>query len=220
MSRRPACPGQRGFALVEALVSLVIVAMICMMILAGMSVGRRTWERIDAREAAGETIDAAQQSLRDRLEQAYPTTLYDVQPLEVAFHGASDRLQFVSSPPAVRRPSPLRRYGLSVDTAGELVLASASDVDPRVVSEQMRQVLLTGVRAIDIAYFGRAGPDYAEKWRADWDQQPAPPELVRVRVAFGPQDSRVWPDLIVRPRTTVDANCLVDLTTQRCRGRP
>jgi general secretion pathway protein J len=220
MSARSAPPSQQGFALVETLVSLVIVAMICMMILAGMSVGRRVWERIDAREAVGETIDAAQDTLRSRIEQAFPTTLYDVQPEEVDFHGASGRLVFVSNPPGVARPSPLRNYELTVDTAGELVLASTSNVDPRVVSEQMRQVLLTGVRSVDIAYFGRAQPDYLEKWRPDWDQQPAPPELVRVRVAFGPQDSRVWPDLIVRPRATIDAGCLIDVATGRCRGRP
>jgi len=220
VSARTVSRGEQGFALVEALVSLVIVGMICLMIIEGVGAGRRVWERIDQREAIGETIGGAQQSLRDRIEQVYPTTLFDTNPPNVDFHGARDGLVFVANPPQSSRPAPLRRYTLRVDTAGELVLSSVSDVDPTVISAAASQVLLTGVRALDLAYFGPAAPDQVRQWRTSWDQQPSPPELVRVRLNFEPGDTRHWPDLIVRPRATLDSFCLIDANTHRCRARP
>jgi general secretion pathway protein J len=208
-----------GFALVETLASLVVVSMISLLIIAGLGAGRRAWERLDTREAGGEVIESAQQSLRDRLEQTFPTTLYDTNPPSVNFLGARDSLVFISNPPESGRPAALRRYSLSLDTAGELVLASVSDVDPNVTAEAARQVLITGVRALDIAYFGPAPPDDTPRWRQTWSQEPLAPRLIRVRLTFEPGDPRPWPDLIVRPRVTIDSACLLNIANHKCRGR-
>ena len=211
--------GERGVALVEALASLVVVGMIGLMIIEGVGEGRRAGGRIDARASAAEAVEAAQASLRGRIEQVYPATLYEVTPENVDFSGGRDRLAFISSPPQAERPSPLRRYALQVDRAGDLVLASVSEVDPEVKSAAARQVLLSGVQALDLAYFGAATPDQVRRWRPSWDQQALPPELVRVRVLFKPGDRRAWPDLVVRPRVTIDAGCNFDAVAHRCRGR-
>jgi general secretion pathway protein J len=219
MTRPAADEGSRGFALVEALASLVVVGMIGLMLMAGVTTGRRVWERIDTREAVGESIDAAQTILRDRLEQAFPQTLYDENPPYVDFRGAAEQLVFLANPPQSQRPAPLRRYTLSLDTAGELVLSSTSDAaapDRAVVS---REVLLRGVRQLDLAYFGVFQLDTARRWRPIWFSDPSLPELVRVRLAFEPGDQRQWPDLIIRPRATIDSACLLNSVTHHCKGR-
>ncbi len=219
MTKRAFSSSSRGFALVEALASLVVVGMIGLMLMAGVTTGRRVWERIDTREARGETLDAAQISLRGRLEQAFPQTLYDEDPPYIAFQGTGQTLTFLANPPEAGRPAPLRRYTLSLDTAGELLLASISDPDPPERAIVTRQVLLRGVRQIDLAYFGPAEPDNTRRWRPVWHDNPVLPELIRVRLAFEPGDPRLWPDLVVQPRATIDSACLLSTITHRCKGR-
>jgi general secretion pathway protein J len=207
-----------GFSLVETLASLVIVAMIGLMILSGLGTGRRVWEGIDTREANGERIDAAQTALRDRVEEVFPETLYDKSPPYVDFHGFAGRMVFLANPPQAQRPGALRRYTLGLNTRGQLVLLQVSDVAPQGTPPAV-QVLLEGVRAFDIAYFGADGPDNVRGWRRQWDGQEALPEVIRIRVGFEPGDARVWPDLLIRPRATIDTECLLNPITHACKGR-
>lgn len=56
------------------------------------------------------------------------------------------------------------------------------------------RVLLSGLEAFDIAYFGTLkGADDAD-WTREWLDQPILPERVRIRIAT---DSRTWADLLV-----------------------
>jgi general secretion pathway protein J len=208
-----------GVALVEALASLVIVGMIALMLAAGAATGRRVWEGLDTREAAGETIDSAQATQRDRLEQTFPATLYDQTPPYPDFAGSASDVVFLSTPPEAARPAPVRRYTIAVDTSGALLLSSIADVGPAEKAVVSRDVLLRGVRALDVAYFGPQPPDGGRRWGSVWRAQPFLPEAVRLRVAFGPNDRRRWPDLIVRPRATIDVACLLNPVTHRCKGR-
>jgi general secretion pathway protein J len=208
-----------GFSLIEALASLVVVGMIGAMLVEGVGTGKRVWERIDSRQAHGEALEAAQTLLRDRVEQIYPLTMFDKTPAYVDFLGTGERMSFLASPPRSERPSALRRYTLGLDTATNLVLSSISDVPPPEQAPVARQVLLTGVRQVDVAYFGAAQPDGVRRWRSSWDSEPALPEAVRVRLTFEPGDARQWPDLIVHPRATIDSSCMLNPITHRCKGR-
>jgi general secretion pathway protein J len=210
--------GESGSTLVEVIASLVIVAMISLMLLEGVGAGRRVWERIDSRQASGDAIEGAQSALRDRIEQSFPATLDLITPPAVDFEGRDDAVFFLSNPPQSVRPAPLRRYRLLLDTDGNLILSSVSDAAPPKSAAVQIQRLLTGVRQLKIDYFGAADGD-SRRWTRVWQNQPVLPDVVRVRVAFGPGDARVWPDLMIHPRTTVDAGCLLDPQTHRCRGR-
>jgi general secretion pathway protein J len=208
-----------GFSLVEALASLVVVGMIALMLVEGVTTGRRVWERIDTREAHGEALEAAQTTLRDRIEQTYPATLYNKTPPYIDFKGTAEQLSFLANPPVSERPASIRRYTLTLDTATNLLLSSISDVPPPDQAPVTRQVLLSGVRQLDVAYFGAAQPDFTPRWRPAWTDESALPEAVRVRLTFEPGDQRQWPDLIVRPRATIDAACMLNPITHRCKGR-
>ena len=208
-----------GFALVEALASLVIVGMIGLMIVEGIGTGRRVWERIDTREARGELIDSVQTLLRDRIEQAFSSTLYDRSPPDIDFTGDTGRMEFLSNPPQSERPGPLRRYALTLNAKGQLELASVSDAAPA-NSPKVRQVLLDRVQAVEFSYFGRpSGGDGGRFWQTEWVQQTQLPEVVRLRVKFEPGDERQWPDLIIRPQVTIDRGCSLNVITHRCKGR-
>ncbi len=208
-----------GFALVEALASLVVVGMIALMMSQGVMTGRRAWERIDSREASGEVTDSIQSLLRNRIEQTFPSMLYNQAPPYIDFVGGPESMVFLANPPRSERPSPLRRYTLTLDRSSNLLLNSISDVAQPAFAPVTRQVLLTGVRRIDVAYFGAARPDMIRRWRSNWQGESTLPELVRIRLSFGQGDARAWPDLLIHPQANVDAACLATIATSRCKGR-
>jgi general secretion pathway protein J len=217
-ARLPSAPSG-GFALVEALASLVIVSMISLLIFQGVGLGRRVWEGIDRVATSQEAMEGAQEVLRGRIEEMYPATLYGGDVAQADINGQPEALEFLAPPAVAARPAPLRRYRLELTVGGQLVLSSISDVvsarDPHIT----RQVLLTGVQQLDLSYYGSAQPDFSRQWRSSWYQQVTPPELVRIRVAFPRGDPRGWPDLVIRPLVTIDSNCVLSAATSRCRGR-
>ncbi|MGI9169443.1 MAG: hypothetical protein ACR2FH_04605, partial [Caulobacteraceae bacterium] len=149
----------------------------------------------------------------------YPATLFGSGEAQIDLAGGPRGVAFLAPPMEAGRPAPLRRYRLDLTDGGDLVLSSMSDVAVLTDPGVRRQILLTGVRQLDIAYFGSRSPDFTHQWRTDWTGQVLPPEAIRIRLAFRPGDPRQWPDLIVRPRATIDAGCILSAATSHCRGR-
>lgn len=209
-----------GFALIEVIASLVILMMISVLLISGVRTGQRVWERLDRRTVAGEAVAGAQDLLRERIERAYASTRFDASAPYTEFDGDPDRLRFIAPPPPAGQPQPLRRYSLSLAANGDLVLSSWSDLAadpdrPQIAST----VVLRGVQAVEIGYFGPMTPDFTPRWRGRWHGQPAPPRLLRIRVLFRQGDSRFWPELLIHPAADVDAKCVLDTASGRCRGR-
>lgn len=212
---------EAGYAIIEMLVSLLIMGMVSVMMISGFSAGRRVWERTDSQTHAAEIVGGAQMLLRQRLEHIFPVTQFDTMPPGVDFDGQSNSLTFIAPPRAAQSPSALRRYKLWLSPRGELVISSLSTValDPKGAADE-NLVLLSGVQALDISYFGMSRADVkAPGWYPDWTKKREAPNLLRIHVAFDANDTRVWPDLIVRPRTTIDSECVLNPATGGCRGR-
>jgi len=207
-----------GYALIEMLATLIIVGMMSAMMVSGLGASQQVWRRVDAANSMGDSIAGVQLLLRERLERIFPATRYDKIPSYADIDGVSDKLMFLSSPRDVQGPSALYRYQLALAPNGDLVLSSLSDVaTPNAVPETL--VLLHNVQGLDIAYFGSAPPDNKPGWRFAWEGRPGPPQLIRVRIQFPPQDSRVWPELLIKPFAMVDSMCVLIVTTGKCRGR-
>ena len=209
----------RGFTLIELLVSLLILAMLGLMFVASVGAGRRVWERMDARTAEVESVEAAQDLIRDRLEHVTPLTRYDSSSPYADMDGKADLLFFVAPASPDRQPDALADFRLSLSTGSELVLSSTSDIAAAKNPARDDRILLRNVSRIEFAYFGIAPPDNTRRWRARWYQRPSPPELIRLRVAFGANDRRIWPDLLVRPVATVDTQCVLNNANGQCKGR-
>lgn len=208
-----------GYALVEMLATLIIVGMTTALMASGLGASRRVWDHVDAANNMGDIVAGAQLVLRERVERLFPATRYDKIPSYADFDGVADRLVFLAPPRDVGAPSGLQRYQLAVAPNGDLVLYGISDLaaDPKATPESL--VLLHHVQGLDIAYFGAAPPDNRPGWRFAWEQRPTPPQLIRIRVQFAPQDPRVWPELIVKPFAMVDSMCVLMISTKKCRGR-
>ena len=207
---------EQGFAIVEMLASLTLMALISLLLLVALADRRAAFARLDRRFVAASGVAAARDLIADRIERVWPLTDYSIRPQPgPQFEGRSTQLSFLAPPLQAEGPGPLRRYRLSVDVSGDLILESRSDLalDPRRWPD--RQVLLHGVESIDFAYFDRSG----RVWRPEWRSQPFLPALVRIRLAYPHGDQRRWPDLVIRPRPSVDRDCKLDAATGRCAYR-
>jgi general secretion pathway protein J len=216
-------PGEQGFTLIELLVSLALLAVTATLLLAALTTARGIEQRAEAAATASESISAAQNVLRDRIEAMVPDTFFSGSTPITDVRGDDRIFSFSATPDASRRPAPQRRYRLALTRAGELSLfdvdAQASRPNPMApsVAGWNRAPLLGNVASLRISYFGAAPPDNQRRWRDIWQDRPGLPELVRVRVGFAPGDRRLWPDLLVRPAANVTSYCIVDSVTGRCR---
>lgn len=212
-----------GFTLIELLVSLALLAVTATLLLASLTTARGIERRAEAVATSSESVAAAQNVLRDRIEAMLPETFFSGATPITDVRGDDRILSFTATPAESLRPAPPRRYRLALTRAGELSLFDVNAVSSRPeplapsVTGWNRAPLLGNVTDLRIAYFGIAPPDNRRRWRDVWQGRPRLPELVRVRVGFAPGDRRVWPDLIVRPAATVTSFCLIDTVTGRCR---
>lgn len=217
---------EAGFTLVELLVSLVLLTMTALLLLATMTTGRGLEKRASASAIAGESVAAVHAILRDRIEAMVPESRFGPGEPIVDVRGDSGILSFTAPPAEALRPAPPQRFRLMLTRAGELSLFSIDPLSTRADPEAPsvvgweRTPLLGNVTSLGITYFGAAPPDNQRRWRGGWRDRPSLPELVRIRVGFAPGDARIWPDLIVRPATTVHSACQIDRTTGRCTAGP
>lgn len=218
-------PGARGFALVELLVSLALLALLAGLLASAAALARNLASRAAADDAQNETIVTAQAVLRDRLETLVPGARVDLGKPVADLRGTPEGISFFAPPPPADRPGTLRRYRLRQSPRGQLMLYSTPDVSSRVglyaPGERgwAQTPLLDGVAALRVDYFGSTPPDNQRRWRGQWINQSQPPELVRIRVALAPGDQRQWPDMIVRPAVTINAACRIVQTTGKCAGQ-
>lgn len=217
---------EAGFTLVELLVSLALLAVTATLLLAAVTTGHGIEHRAESAAVAGESIAAAQDVLRDRIETMVAEAVYGAGAPTVDVRGDSSVLTFYATPADAQRPSPPLRFRLLLTRAGELTLFSLDPLSTRAnpdapsVAGWAQAPLLGSVTRLDIAYFGAAPPDNQRRWRNFWQDRPQLPELVRIRLGFAADDHRIWPDLIVRPAATVNSACRLDRATGRCRTGP
>lgn len=213
-----------GFTLIELLVSLGLFGLLSAMLVTGLGSARIASVRAQQRVATGESIVTAQTILRDRIENMVASTRFDTEAPVVDFRGGSTILSFFAPAAPAQRPSSVARYRLLRSAPGDIIIYAVSDLSDRVNPYAPGElgwtptVLLTGTAAMEMGYFGAAPPDNQRRWRTEWVERQQPPELIRVRVSFKQGDKRRWPELVVRPATTVNSACRIDSFTGRCAG--
>lgn len=219
MRRRAAA---RGFTLIELLVGLAILGLMAGMLVAGLGSAGLMSARARAVSEALEPVAAAQMVLRGRIERLSAVPRLTSSTPMVDISGDERAFDFTGAPPDRDMPDALYRYRLAMTSGGDVMLYSAPVIaegtapgEPPTVSWNAIR-LVRGAAAMQIAYFGAAPPDNGLHWQGFWADRPQPPDLVRIRIAFAGGDRRMWPDLIVRPRATVNRACRISPTSGRC----
>lgn len=220
MAARP--DPQAGFTLTELLVSVALLALVGLLLVQGLAAARNLRHRGTGATAVAETIQAAQELLRQRLAHAYAETANDAIPPYTFFDGKDTVLTFYAPPPDNLGPAALRRYTLAVTAGGDLLLTSRNSLfanrPDNQVPQPLAEVLLHGVQSLDVSYFD-AAPGRGHGWQSSWQLRAHPPALVRLQVNFPPGDHRWWPELLIHPIATIDRECILSRSTHWCAGR-
>jgi general secretion pathway protein J len=213
---------EEGFTLVEMLVSLVLLGLVAGMLLAGLNSAGRFSTRLAGIQSSSDQVAAAQMILRARIERLRAVTRLDSSVPIVDVRGGERDLAFFSTPNGNEGPDILQRYRLILTATGDLNLYVANGLDDRIdlnakdLIGWRQKRLLQNVASLSISYFGADRIAGGRRWQNLWYDRPQPPELVRIRLGFQPGDRRQWSDLVIRPRSTVNAACRIDALTGRC----
>jgi general secretion pathway protein J len=221
----PVRPGTAGFTLIELLVSLALLGLAAAMLLQGVQMAGIVVLRERGDTARLDEIVSAQRIIRGRIERIRPVTRLDSALPIVDVRGNDADFIFVAPPLDRAAPDALQRFLLVMTSARDLVLFRGNmrngsiDRSGNDLAGWEPMTLMRNIDGLSIAYFGSGRTGGVRQWQTRWWNQREPPELVRVRVTFPRGDRRVWPDLVIRPRATVNAQCRVDALTGQCEVR-
>lgn len=220
----------RGFTLIEMTVALALVSLMSIAMLQAYRFSQRALAQVTRVDAAARDIAGAQRLVRRLIEQAYP---FDAPPaegpgrVERGLMGDASTLVLSSPAPAMTGAVGLYRYAFALvksDAAGRFEVSWTLDRNGAAgnasAPDARREALLEGVESISIAYLElvELGNGQIElNWRDEWVDKSVMPALVRIRITFAPGDPRRWPELVVAPRISADANCVFDVVSQMCR---
>lgn len=194
-----------GFTLLELLVALTVFGFLLVALNQGVQTGLNIWNVESRRVDKTWDLDASARLLRTVLMQIRTSPVASINPgspaVAISFAGKADELSFVGDLPT----------GFGTDTSANITLRLvgtrlvaawqphrhelSGSSPPSTISE-----ILRSVDHLEFAYWGLPAPTaLSPTWLAAWDG-PSLPDLVRVRIGFGREDPRHWPDLIVAPR--------------------
>jgi len=218
----------RGFTLIEMLVALLLISLISVAMVQAFRYSQRSLLQAKRIDADVRSVAVAQRFLRRVLEEAYPfEPEAGVQSRGLQAEGGV--LAFSAPAPAADGSIGLLRYTLRLEKAGaderqDLTVSwrldrnggagTAGALTPR------SEVILAGVKLLEITFLEHVDPrdpGATPEWRNSWTGHQRLPALVRIHLEFDAADRRRWPDLVVAPRVTDDANCFFDVVSQDCR---
>jgi general secretion pathway protein J len=189
---RPAGQGDAGFTLLEVLVALTVLGFLMVGLTQGVRFGLLAWDRQSRITDARMELDALDRLLRRVIEQMDPGTRRDPPVIEGATGSIAFRTDLGPAAGALGVRDAEARLAVA---GGQLVLSwrphlRAIRFGPPPAPDTT--VLLRGVAALEIAYWGEGG------WQSNWAERRLP-ALVRLRLRFAEGDRRRWPDIVAAP---------------------
>ncbi len=171
----------RGFTLLELLISVAILGLVAVVIGSSVRLGIRTWERGESGIEASQRLRVLSDRLAQEVKSAYPYII-DVEGEErVAFHGGPDSLWFVT---ALTGPAEggLKWVSYSV-MDGALTTREGRLPDKRLLEKvgEKGDILDRAVHGFSLEYLSSAG-----RWEEAWDLREELPRAVKMRIGGGP----------------------------------
>jgi general secretion pathway protein J len=204
---------QRGFTLLELLISIALLGLILVLLFGGLRLGVRSWDAVQRQVDNLNSVRAAEGFLRREIEQAYPYRWKPPPAQRLAFLGQRNKLQFVAPLPSRIGSGGLFLVSLELEQAGSdrrliwkyLPVHSQMQDFSELENAQGMVLARHELSAIDdiwLSYFGRESDGAAPRWLDRWDSKASIPALVRIQVRFA--DGSEWPEFIVAPALAME----------------
>ena len=192
--------GQAGFTLLEMVVSLAVTGLIALLLIQSLqATGLIT--RNAKRLAAQEEVQLVRGHLRHTLASAVRRRR-DGQ--RIPFLGQDGRRMATIGANREAERATEMILDLSVAASpdgGGLALVEHTRTASDGSAVDQADILLQGIAALRLRYFGTVGQagatDWQPRWLTSWPRKDKLPALVEVTVEFVPADSRRWPPLIL-----------------------
>ncbi len=205
---------ERGLTLMELLVAMTLLGILMTALMGGLRLGTRVWEAGETALRDNSEIQSVRRFLHDRLEETMPMRLPNEQnDRRITFIGAPQTVRFTSTMPHSFDASPLmmqlelREQENGIDINDLVLTWYEFDRGTGLASsEPGNRVILDDVADVSFEYYGEHERREPLSWRSTWERTNALPDLVRLQIAFGLEDGREWPALIVSPKMDLRRN--------------
>ena len=204
----------RGMTLVELMVGLAVLGLLTVLASSYLSLGTRTWQRLDAKARTAAAVSSTQSLLRQMLTEVYPQTTEQNGVTVSVFDGHPESVAFEGFLPSAMRRRTIAHIVFALEHSQDglskhLIMKWHDDA-----RRESKSVLLDHIDSARFSYYDSA----TDRWLPTWTAQPALPATIGLDVAFeGEGDSPgAWPRLVVSPMLTASATCLYDPGAQAC----
>lgn len=188
---------EAGFSLTELLVALALLGLISGLIASGLGLGNKIWQRSERKSQISRGQFEAEAGLARLLSTLQPVRRTDKR--EVDFAGLADTLEGVVALPVQVGLGGLYRLRLFIDQGEHrLALSLRSDRETGLSAEEITTVA-TGVKRVDIRYFGAVGGSGREEWRATWLDEDRLPKLMSLKISLLDEELG-WPEFKIDMR--------------------
>lgn len=205
---------QRGFTLLELLISLTLLGLILVLLFGGLRLGVRSWDSVQARVDNLNSVRSVEGFLRRELEGIAPYRWKVGTSQRYAFVGERHKVNFVAPLPSRIGGGGLYAIALELEqtSAGRRLTWKQAPLDVRMQDfsalDPIQELVLVAseLKTVDdiwLSYFGSETETSPPRWVERWDSSSKMPLLVRIQVRFA--DGSEWPDFVVSPMLSAEA---------------
>jgi general secretion pathway protein J len=219
-----------GMTLIEVLAALAIFALLAAVLLLASRLADHSYRSVVRLNRSSWRVLASQRFLRRILQSAYP---FEPAPgtSEHGIDGTASTLAVTAPMPMAAESMGFYRYVFALqkrpDGLDNLIVRMALDRDGTSSPSSLagsgglpKEILLARIESARWSYLAPHTDSLDATAQSTWINawhRTTPPLLIRLRVRFPPKDARVWPEFLVHPRITDDAQCQFDAIAQVCR---